>query len=47
MKWISRGAWQWAYQLEEVREQAQADRQLIRQAFACIGLALLSPWEGR
>lgn len=44
MNWLHRKSWTWAYHLEEIREQAQAERHLWRQALACIGLALLRPW---
>lgn len=44
MNWIANKAWCWAYQLEEMRDRAQAERHLWRQTFACVGLALLRPW---
>lgn len=44
MNWITAKAWAWSYELEEMRDHAQAERHLLRQALACIGLALLSRW---
>lgn len=41
MTWIANKAWCCAYLLEEMRERAQATRNLWAQAFACIGLAIL------
>lgn len=38
--------WLIQYNLEEMRDHAQAERHLWRQACACVGLALLRLWGG-
>jgi hypothetical protein len=38
---IARHIWLLAYRLEEARQHAAGRRQLLRQAAACVGLALL------
>jgi hypothetical protein len=46
MTWFAKKVWAWSYALEEVRESAQANRQLWSQAVACVGLAILRKWGG-
>jgi hypothetical protein len=44
MTWLASKTWSWSYELEEIRDHAQAERHLWTEAMACIGLALLRPW---
>jgi hypothetical protein len=46
MTWFAKKVWAWSYTLEEVRENAQANRLLWSQAAACVGLAILRKWGG-
>lgn len=44
MSWLQHKAWAWAYSLEEMRQQARIDGDVLAEGLAALGLVVLNWW---